>query len=247
MKCILLGEGETDLGVKGYAKEPCFKKGPMTLVIDFLAKERNVLSINYKFLTRGDVERGLKDSKRKISPRPKDVDSKERSIYLSAWYIGGKAVSERQDAAIYFHDPDRTKSEPRDRYARIEKAMNRGFDMVGFDKGIPMVPVPRSEAWLLAYFQKGIEKQCAYNKAEWFEGLPASDKSPKSAKKELQKAVGARNESETYSKVMEEFKNIDWKRVDMPSYNRFRARLEFVLDAYKDKNQGTAPKKRKLQ
>ena len=233
MTCLLLGEGASDLGVNSDYEEPRFQKGPMTLVIDFLATKMGVREIEYELLSRGDVSKGIKASKRKISSRPKEVDPENRMIYMSAYYIGGRAIERQKDAAIYFHDPDRTNSGPCDKAIGMERAMHTGFDSSGFGKGIPMIPIPRSEAWLLAYFQKGLAKQMAYNKSERFEKLPANDDSPKSAKRLLKQAVGARTESETYTMVMKEICDIDWTRVDMPSFNRFRSRLESVIDAYK--------------
>ena len=232
MKCLFLGEGPTDLGVNNPLGDVRLKKGPMALIVDFLAERMNVFGIDYELLSRGDVSLALKNSKRKISPRPKEVDRELNSIYKSAWYIGRKALEGHKNAAIYFHDPDRTNSEPRYKAGLMEKAMIVGFGLSGFENGIPMIPIPRSEAWLLAYFQRGLEGQIAYNKAERFEKLPANDKSPKSAKKLLQKAVGARTESDVSAKIMEEFHEIDWTRVDMPSFNRFRSRLESVLNVY---------------
>ena len=232
MKCLLLGEGPSDIGVNDDFQEPRFQKGPMTLVIDFLAAKKGVRRTDYGLLSRGDVSRGIKNQRRGVSARPKEVDPELRTVYQSAWYIGKMAVDEKRDVCVYFHDADRTNSEPHYQAQRLESAMGVGFALSGFQSGVPMIPVPRSEAWLLAYFQKGLAQQTAYNKSGRFEKLPANDNSPKSAKKLLQKAVGAQTEEETYPKVMEEFGNIDWTRVDMPSYNHFRECLESVLDAY---------------
>ena len=233
MTCLLLGEGASDLGVNNDYAEPRFQKGPMALVIDFLAMKKDVREIEYELLSRGDVSLGIKKCKRQIASRPKNVDQRFRAIYHSAWYIGTLASKDGKDAAIYFHDPDHTNSEPANMSDRMEIAMVIGFKMAGYQYGVPMIPVPRSEAWLLAYFQKGLKKHQAYNKAEKFETLPSTDKSPNSAKRLLQSAVGAMSESEVYPKIMDEFSDIDWTRVDMPSYNCFRVRLESVLDSYK--------------
>ena len=233
MTCLLLGEGASDLGVNSDYEEPRFQKGPMTLVIDFLAKKMGVREIEYELLSRGDVSLGLKKCNRQIASRPKKVDQKFRAIYLFAWYMGTQASKVGKDAVVYFHDPDHTNSGSANTVDRMAGAMVLGFDMARYQYGVPMIPVPRSEAWLLAYFQKGLAKQMAYNKSERFEKLPANDDSPKSAKKLLKQAVGARTESETYTMVMKEICDIDWTRVDMPSFNRFRSRLESVIDAYK--------------
>lgn len=231
MTCLLLGEGSSDLGVNNDYLEPRFQKGPMTLVIDYLAAKNGVREVEYELLSRGDVSRGIKSNRRQIAARPKEVNQEFRAIFQFALYIGTVARDGQKDAAVYFHDQDRTNSAPTNTAQQLERAMVCGFDMARYQFGVPMIPVPRSEAWLLAYFQKGLGNHQPYNKAEVFEKLPGNDKSPKSAKKLLCRAVGAKVESDVYSNIMEEFSDIDWTRVDMPSYNRFRERLKVVLDA----------------
>lgn len=233
MTCLLLGEGPSDLGVNNDYSEPRFQKGPMTLVIDYLAAKNGVKEVEYELLSRGDVSRGIKSNRRQIASRPKEVNQEFRKIFQSALYVGTVARESQKDAAVYFHDQDRTNSSPTNTAQQLERAMVCGFDMARYQFGVPMIPVPRSEAWLLAYFQKGLGNHQPYNKAEVFEKLPGNDKSPKSAKKVLGRAVGAQVESDIYSKIMEEFNNIDWTQVDMPSYNRFSERLKVVLDAYR--------------
>ena len=233
MTCLLLGEGPSDLGVNNDYSEPRFQKGPMTRVIDYLADKDGVKEVEYELLSRGEVSRGIKSKRRQIASRPKEVDQGFRNIFQSAFYVGTVARDRHKDAVVYFHDQDRTNSAPTNTAQQLERAMEYGFDMARYEFGIPMIPVPRSEAWLLAYFQKGLENHQPYNKAEVFEKLPGSDKSPKSAKKLLCRAVGVKVESDIYPNIMEEFNDIDWTRVDMPSYNRFRKRLKVVLDAYR--------------
>lgn len=231
MKCLLLGEGPSDLGANDDFAVPRFRKGPMIWAIDSLASRRGFDGIDYALLSRGEVSRGIRQSHRGISARPKEVDPEHRAIYQSAWYLGKTALAEGKDMAVFFHDADRTRSAPCDQARKLEEAMDAGFAVAGFFAGVPMIPVPRSEAWLLACFQKGLARQSAYNHAERFENLPANDQSPNLAKKLLQAAVGAESEADTYSKVMDEIADVNWSQVKMPSFNRFRERLEYVLDA----------------
>lgn len=233
MTCLLLGEGPSDLGENNDYSEPRLKKGPMALVIDYLAAKYGVNEVEYELLSRGDVSRGIKGNRRQIASRPKEVNQEFRKIFQSAMYVGTVARDSQKDAAVYFHDQDRTNSAPTNTAQQLERAMVCGFNMARYLFGVPMIPVPRSEAWLLAYFQKGLENHQPYNKAEVFEKLPGNDKSPKSAKKLLCRAVGAKVESDIYSIIMKEFNDIDWARIDMPSFNRFRERLKVVFNAYR--------------
>lgn len=115
---------------------------------------------------------------------------------------------------------------------RLEDAMNAGFAVARFRFGVPMIPLPQSEAWWLAYCQKGLDNQSGYNKAKRFEDIPANDHSPKLDKKLLQTAVGTESESDTYFVVMDEIGGMDGRQVDMPSFNHSRCRFGIVLDAY---------------
>lgn len=91
-----------------------------------------------------------------------------------------------------------------------------------------MVPRPKSEAWLLGYYQKGLPRQNAYNHCERFEEMPGNDASPKSLKNLLQKALGT--EGNPYNLITEkELHSVKWEKIDMPSFNLFRKRLENVL------------------
>ena len=229
MKLNLLGEGSSDLGEKCALPDEGFCKGPMTLVIDAVVAGAGVTDVEYHLYSRGDVSVGIKASKRRISPRPKSVDKEKQWFYQAAWWLGGQTLAGKQNGAVFFHDPDHSRAESSHTAVEIENAMLTGFGMAQCETGVPMVPNPRSEAWLLAYFQKGLPGQQSYNKSERFEDLPATDKSPNSVKKLLQKALCCESELEVYPKVMDEFSSIDWSRVSMPSFNRFKGRLLGVL------------------
>ena len=231
MKLLLLGEGASDLGAPDEADLVGFRKGAMTCVLDALLG-RHGLDGEYKLLTRGDVSQGIKSSKRSISSRPKEVDKELCTIYKSAFFMGQKVGVCGQDGAVYFHDADRTCSTPSGKAQRVEAAINVGFAAADCATGVPMVPNPRSEAWLLAYFQKNLPRQTMYNRAERFEELPGNDKSPHSAKKLLAKALGCA-ESDIYGIVMEQIDEIDWTRVSMPSFDRFKCRFEKLIDEFK--------------
>ena len=93
-----------------------------------------------------------------------------------------------------------------------------------------MVPRPKSEAWLLGYYQKNLPRQNAYNHCERFEDLPGNDGSPNSAKELLKKTLNTTGD--VYDLIdKEEIEAIDWEQIDMPSLNLFRKRLENVLAA----------------
>ncbi len=236
MTLLLLGEGASDVGESHSSREGGFRKGPMAYIIDALASGKGVKNICYTLYSRGDVAVGLKNMKRSIAPRPRDVDKEKQWFFRAACYLGNQVKAQNKDGAVFFHDPDHSKSASKRADVEIENAMRSGFMVAQCETGVPMVPNPRSEAWLMAYFQKYLPGQQPYNKAERFEMYPATDKSPNSLKTLLQRALGCDSSTEVYPRVMEEISNIDWSRVSMPSFDRFRGRLEIILCKYASAN-----------
>ena len=108
-------------------------------------------------------------------------------------------------------------------------AVERGFASVSsgvppkpYAYGVPMIPMPRSEAWLLCHY-----REPRYRNGPAYERLPGNDSSPKSAKKLLARCLGCRV-NEIYCHVDGE--EIDWMRVDAPSFDFFRRRYRHVLE-----------------
>ena len=66
--------------------------------------------------------------------------------------------------------------------------MQSGFESSGNTYCVPMVPRPKSEAWLLGYYQKNLPGQFAYNHCERFENMPGNDGSPNAVKELLKEA-----------------------------------------------------------
>lgn len=232
MTLALLGEGPTDLGEYSAFDDPPFRKGAMTCVLDSLAGYKGVEEIAYTLFSRGDASKWIKESKRAIGARPKEVDAEKRWFYQAACFLGAQAKENEKTGAVFFHDPDHSNSGSKKTDLELESAMLCGFAKVGFEAGVPMVPNPRSEAWLMAYFQKYLDKQKEYNKSERFEQYPANDGSPNDLKTLLQGALKCKKSEEVYAKVMEEIHDIDWRRVSTPSYDRFRKRFEAVVESY---------------
>lgn len=226
MHFILAGEGPSDLGKKD--NERGFIKGAMTHIVDAIALKGYERLPEYQFLAENDV-RLLKKKKHRFSlARGREVKP-YGEIYLSALCLGEEANQKGGYwGVIFFTDTDGTRSAPRDLWKEKVRAMQSGFDSSRNPYGIPMVPRPKSEAWLLGYYQKGLPRQNAYNHCERFEEMSGNDASPKSVKKLLQKALDT--EGNPYDLITEEeLHSVKWEKIDMPSFNLFRKRLENVL------------------
>lgn len=235
MKFILSGEGPSDLGIN----EPNgdFRKGAMTFLINAIAKKVGCSNLSFKLIMEKELKSLKKADRRNTMGRGIEYKPHE-SEYLSALYLGRYALEDganKEIGVIFFKDTDGTNSAPRNRWEMIVKAMQGGFKFSGNPFCVPMVPRPKSEAWLLGYYQGNLDNQQAYNHCERFEEMPGNDNSPNSLKKLLQKAVSP--EGNPYDVITEEdIAEIDWSRVDMPSLNLFRKRLENVLAAMQDKH-----------
>ena len=230
MNFLLAGEGSSDLGT--LSSDGSLKKGAMTLLVDTIAEKNHDMTPDYRLVTESQVKALKKQDKRNIMGRGKEYKPFEE-VYLSAQYLGKHAETVFQDAGagvIFFKDSDGTNAVHRNLWETIVKAMQAGFEMSGNKNGVAMVPRPKSEAWLLGYYQKNLPGQNAYNHCERFEDLPGNDGSPNSTKELLKKALNTTGD--VYDLIdKEKIEAIDWKQIDMPSLNLFRKRLENVLAA----------------
>jgi hypothetical protein len=101
--------------------------------------------------------------------------------------------------------------------------MLNGFDEEGFSRGVPMIPKPKSEAWLICAL-----KSNPYQGCDALEDRSGSDRSPKSLKKELENLLG---KQPTRDLLCDKIRTmaVDIDKIKMPSFNAFRERLEKVI------------------
>jgi hypothetical protein len=121
--------------------------------------------------------------------------------------------------AVLFRDCDGTNSTPKDRWEDLLKSLSGergGFKTLGVHTGVPMMPRPKSEAWLICSVQND------YLHCESLEDLPGNDCSPNGAKKILEKALGFTPNSEQLVDMICSG-TIDPERVQMESLSRFRS------------------------
>ena len=125
--------------------------------------------------------------------------------------------------AVLFRDNDGTVASRRSLWDDKVKSIEAGFAAEDFALGVPMVPKPKSEAWLLCAVQGVQYQNCAR-----FEDLSGNDASPNSAKGKLEKALSARGRSYADVCDMVEKGEIGPQQIQMPSFDFFRERLETV-------------------
>jgi hypothetical protein len=134
-----------------------------------------------------------------------------------------EAEREEEVVGVLFRDSDGTASAGRGLWEDKHASMLHGFEEEEFTKGVPMVPRPKSEAWVLCAL-----KQSPYQGCASLEDRSGNDNSPNSLKNELAAILGDVDIREALrQKVATRAINIE--RIDMPSFTVFRSRLEEVI------------------
>jgi hypothetical protein len=124
--------------------------------------------------------------------------------------------------AVLFRDSDGTRSSPYSEWDAKVASMQNGFLAARCHDGVPMIPRPKSEGWLICAWREPRLHSC-----EMLELESGNDRSPNSLKRQLEKVLGVPPEAETLRKKVAE--SFDPDRITMPSFHTFRTRLEAVL------------------
>jgi hypothetical protein len=191
MKFLLSGEGATDFGVRAY--DGTFQHGPMTLFVDILVEPLLGYSIRQSeaFPEDGFEFRSREALSARGRPKGTKLPGKRYgsggSFFRANAQVLGQIALERTRSedctfvAILFRDGDgsRSKDEWEDKRLSIE----RGFELAGFEYGVPMVPKPKSEAWLLQAHQSHSSPH------ETYEGMTGSRNSNTDLKRTLTELV----------------------------------------------------------
>lgn len=244
MIVVLSGEGKSDLGYcnnnQGECQAPEFVPGPMTWLADRIMAERLQFSMldtspaQYIFIGKAQLqvlEARRKEDHRQISLTGKKRQQETGSFHINAWILGIEALrieTERGDAAIaiLFRDCDGTRSAPSDLWDGKWDAMTGGFLRAQLgDKGVPMLPKPKSESWLLCAVQSPPYQHCGR-----LESMSGNDDSPHSVKDALDAAHGAKLSAAEQVEWLDEH-GYDHVAVanQMQSFSRFKQRLNLAL------------------
>jgi len=236
MILLLSGEGATDIGscerVTVSCEGPDFKPGPMTFLIDKLVEPHwgysPLSTLSCVFISESALSHFCRTHAMGTT-----LPGKKKAVETGIFFKNARGLARMAEArstrdgcpvgAVLFRDSDGTNASHRSLWDDKVSSIEAGFAAEEFCFGVPMVPKPKSEAWLLCAVQKNQYQNCSR-----FEDLPGNDASPKSAKKELAQALIARKRS--YEDVCNMIENgeIDPQQIQMPSYKKFSDRLETV-------------------
>ncbi len=237
MILMLSGEGKTDMGQMVPADRGMrFEPGPMAWIVDRLIEKRLDYSLievceaggdGICFIDEAELnERGKKDPA--ILPGIKR--GKGTAYFVrNANTLGVMAKALQKETgveviAVLFRDTDKTNAAARTLWQEKNDSIQFGFQRAEFTRGVAMLPLPKSEAWLLCAL-----KQSRYQHCEKLEDAPGNDNSPNSLKKQLENLIGHEPNAKEQAEWVKSGK-IDPGRIDMPSYNAFRKVLDNALD-----------------
>ena len=226
MHLVLSGEGNSDLGLFSvYNNE--FIGGSMYFIVDrLIEKEHDFSYYSAKeemitFIPKVELTKLT----RKLPPFTGKKGLKGTAYFtnnaIALARIAKKRAKELNDdvVAILFRDSDGTLSTSKGMWEEKVASIENGFKIEKFNRGVAMIPKPKSEAWLICAL-----KDKSYENCQKLEERSGNDDSPNSLKGELE-SFGLSNE------INEMIQNgkIDIDKIDMPSFNYFTKRLRELL------------------
>jgi hypothetical protein len=242
MILIVSGEGPTDIGTCTNAQGRCngadFKPGPMGVMVDKIAEDELGYSLAdssaLEFVSEGSLSALMKSQRRIL------VAGGRRGFETGFFFKGARALArlakeateedETPRGVVFFRDADGTRSSERGLYEARVKSMRDGFEIEGFDLGVPMVPKPKSEAWLICALKSNAYQNCAALE----ESLSGNDNAPEPAKEQLEALLTERGKSVADLADLVGEGVVDALRTEMkemPSFSDFDQRLREVLKA----------------
>ena len=236
MYLLLSGEGPSDIGHNVLSEDGTsseYRPGPMAWFVDQLIEQQ--LGYEYSHIEFEQVEyvakamlvevnRSLPRHKKSMGLPGKGRSKETKYYFENARSLAklAKAKSEQLEVpvlAVLFRDADGTASAGRGEWQDKFNSMTNGFIAEEFEHGVPMVPKPKSEAWLLCAV-----KQAPYQNCDNLENESGNDDSPNPLKAQLALALNNENAtSEINALVLD--RGIDVMQIDMTSFNHFKCAL----------------------
>lgn len=241
MILVLSGEGKSDLGAcinqHGQCAGESFEPGPLVFIIDQILEEVRGYSVldstpnGYFFISErglGELNECRKHDHKRVTLPGKNKGKETGYFYINAWMLAEEAmnISKRESdgdvIAILFRDADGTRSTQSGLWDKKYQSIKDGFlrGKLGL-RGVPMVPRPKSEAWILCALREPPYLHCG-NLEEW----SGNDNSPNSLKAELHRVTGGKSSGEEIRRWIEENKyNHVLVAQQMPSFQVFKEDL----------------------
>jgi hypothetical protein len=206
----------------------------MAVIIDQIVERRHSYSALEAGMCMFVLKRALvlRAAELKDAPKSLGLPGQKRAKETRYFFNNARALAkiaidesaERNDqvVAVLFRDSDGAASAGRGLWDDKRRSMLHGFDEEEFEHGVPMIPKPKSEAWLICAL-----KEDPYQNCDALEARSGNDLSPNSLKKELQETL---EDEVTPDSLSQRARNeVDIDKIAMPSFTAFRKRLEGVI------------------
>ncbi len=239
MYFLFSGEGSTDMGVGSNAATICegenYECGPMAIFVDQIVDNRHHYSLlEYQccgFVPKQMIKAGASELKsvRKEIRAPGKKKAKETHFHFNNARVLARLAREKQDqsgddvVAVLFHDSDDLESAGRSEWDEKYDSILKGFKEEKLEKGVPMVPKPTSEAWVIAGMTGDLN-----HGGKPLEHWSGKTNSPSSLKVELENLLGEKPTSDKLCQMARE-RDIDYEKIRLPSFKAFRDRLIEVI------------------
>ena len=228
MLVLISGEGLTDVGVYDAGR---FLVGPMAFFVDQWLERRIGYSLlefkMFKFIPKSELKQRCKSLK-PFSRRGKKTAAETRFFFNNARAMAQIAIECKQSEnvdilAILFRDSDDAASCGRGLWHEKHQSMLDGFTREKFLYGVPMVPRPISEAWLLCALRE------RYQHCDRLENESGRCGTANPLKKQLEAFLG---KPATRDLLVGKIKHGDLSihNITMPSMMAFKNRCDEVLN-----------------
>lgn len=237
MILVLSGEGPSDIGcctnAQGRCSDDDFQPGPLAVLLQKLISSALAAPPDaIEFVSKArlvDLAAERKKDKRSMSFPGKKHGLETGYFHINAWMLGHASLKIEIEAgkpavAVLFRDHDKMRSDPPALWLQKWKSMLDGFHRAEFSRGVPMLPNPKSEAWLLCAAKKQPFLHCAK-----LEDVPGNDDAPNSAKAQLANALGSEKSAVELAEWMRGINFNAAAASAMPSFAAFHDRLQLVL------------------
>lgn len=235
MRLLCSGEGPTDIGRCGqwdHCNGADFDPGPMAWLADQVAESRLQFSLVGLGMMHALSKQALQQKAKSLKPprlRGRNRPAETAYYFRNARALACAAVAlsaqlEDDVVAILFRDADGTQSAGRGQREDKLKSMLAGFAFEGFARGVPMIPQPKSEAWLLC----ALKPKQPYQHCDSLEAASGNDRAPNALKHRLAAALGYAPSAVELAQLVQG-RHVDALHISMKSFLEFRERLEAVI------------------
>ena len=240
MYFLFSGEGSTDMGKGPDNSRICegedYKLGPMALIVEQIVSDKHKFSPIKQnrcgFIPKGLLMKKAKNKRpgKKNSTFPGKKKKKETAYFYRTAYAFGILANEESKSrgepivAVLFRDSDNRNSSERGEWSDKWESMINGFSNAEFSAGVPMLPKPISEAWLIC----ALKQKRPYKNCDALEKRSPSPRARVSLKKELNDVCRG-NSSRSNLCTFVEKRQVDACKINMPSFNAFKNRLLEVI------------------